>query len=88
MEKGFDCYKCKHRGTVPGSVHSRCQHPEVKVDSNPIGALVDMMSGKTIEAAKKLHIKGNPHGIRSGWFMWPANFDPVWLQNCTGYEAR
>jgi hypothetical protein len=22
--------------------------------------------------------KGNPHGFKMGWYMFPANFDPVW----------
>jgi hypothetical protein len=83
-----DCYKCVYRGEIPGDAHSRCKHPEVKVDDNPFGALVDMLGGKTQEAARKLNIKGNPQGIRNGWFMWPANFDPVWLENCDGFKER
>jgi len=84
----MNCYKCQYRGTIPGNTHSRCDHPEVVQDSNVFGALVDMFSGKNTEAAKKLNIKGNPHGIRSGWFMWPANFDPTWLENCDGFIAN
>lgn len=83
-----NCYDCEYRGTIAGDCHSMCNHPEVKQDSNMFGALVDMMSGKNVEAAKKLNIKGNPHGIRSGWFMWPANFDPTWLENCDGFKAK
>jgi len=37
-------------------------------------------------AVEKLGIQGSPHGIRNGWFMWPFNFDPVWLQNCNGFS--
>lgn len=22
--------------------------------------------------------KGNPHGIRKGWWMFPFNYDPTW----------
>jgi len=32
------------------------------------------------------HVTGNLHGIRMGWFLWPANFDPVWLETCTGFS--
>lgn len=83
-----DCYKCKWRGTIPGDAHSRCRYPEVKVDSNALGALVDMVAGKTQEAAKALGIKGHEQGIRKGWFMWPANFDPTWLLACNGFEEE
>lgn len=30
-------------------------------------------------------VKGNPTGIRRGWFNWPFNFDPVWLEECEGF---
>ena len=52
-EKGPNCYKCKHRKTIPGD---------------------------------SLKAIGNPHGIKSGWFMWPMNFDPIWLDLCNGFE--
>lgn len=32
------------------------------------------------------NVKGNAHGIRSGWFMWPVNFDPTWLESCDGFS--
>ena len=83
-----DCYKCQYRGTIPGDAHTICHHPLVKQDSNSFGALVDMLSGKNNDAAKELNIKGDQHGIRSGWFMWPANFDPVWLENCDGFKQK
>jgi len=35
-----------------------------------------------------LNVKGNPQGVRNGWFNWPWNFDPVWLESCDGWEAR
>ena len=31
-------------------------------------------------------VVGNETGIRGGWFFHPVNFDPVWLESCTGYE--
>jgi hypothetical protein len=83
-----NCYDCKYRGTIPGDAHSKCRHPLVQTDDNEFGALMDMISGKTVLAARKLNIKGNAHGMRRGWFMWPANFDPVWLENCDGFEPK
>ena len=83
-----NCYECKFRGTIPGDAHSRCNHPKVKQDSNPFGAMVDALSGKNNDAAKELKIVGDPRGIKKGWFLWPANFDPVWLLSCEGIESR
>lgn len=34
------------------------------------------------------NVTGHPHGIRSGWFLWPVNFDPVWLQACDGFSDK
>jgi len=83
-----NCYKCKYRGMISGDAHSQCKHPKVKMHENPFGALVDVLEGKTESARIELEIKGHPQGIRSGWFMWPANFDPTWLENCNGFEAK
>jgi hypothetical protein len=34
------------------------------------------------------NMTGNKHGIRSGWFMYPFNFDPVWKEKlCDNYES-
>lgn len=31
-------------------------------------------------------VKGHWHGIERGWFLWPVNFDPVWLLACNGFS--
>lgn len=29
---------------------------------------------------------GDPHGIKNGWFMYPVNFDPIWMaKECSKY---
>ena len=33
-------------------------------------------------------VEGNSYGIRSGWFRWPVNFDPVWLTACSGFSTN
>ena len=77
-----NCYECKYRGTIPGDCHSRCNYPGVKSD------LFDFFSYENQKIAAKLNIQGDSHGFRSGWFMWPCNFDPVWLINCDGFEQK
>ena len=27
-------------------------------------------------------------GIRQGWFGWPIDFDPVWVEQCTGFVNK
>jgi hypothetical protein len=86
-----DCYKCKHRGQLTGDTHSKCLHPKVlKLVEDPLAAVMGMMSRGRLpippSVGAQLGIVGNPHGIKKGWFNWPINFDPVWLENCNGFE--
>lgn len=31
--------------------------------------------------------KGNPHGIKAGWYMFPFNYDPVWMaEKCKAFS--
>lgn len=89
------CYKCKHRGKVPGSHHSSCNHPMV-ANNKPQDSLAGIMAvfasvgrGPAVNVGtEKLNIKASAHGIKNGWFNWPFNFDPVWLENCEGFELK
>ena len=90
-----NCYKCSHRGEVPGSVHSSCQHPEaVKARGNSglseaMAILASVGRVAPVNAVpENISVKGNPHGVAKGWFNWPYNFDPVWLEECSGFEAK
>ena len=38
--------------------------------------------------AEGIKVVGHPHGIRRGWFAWPMNFDPAWLLECDGFQAK
>lgn len=84
-----NCYECKYRRNLPGDAHSRCAHPRVPVLHPALAIFQEMTSGVKAEGVppeQAIRVTGNPHGIRSGWFMWPANFDPVWLVSCNGFE--
>ena len=90
-----NCYQCIYRGEVPGSAHSCCEHPQVSGGNDPlIGALAILASvgriGPVVDqgGAEALNIRANPHGIRRGWFNWPYNFDPTWLESCDGFTPR
>lgn len=93
-----NCYQCKYRGEIPGNAHSKCLHPMLNgVTEDPILGLLSMMGSRGFrsmgvnmgdELGHLIGVSGDEHGIRSGWFNWPLNFDPVWLQTCDGFEAR
>lgn len=33
-----------------------------------------------------LNIKAKKTGVDRGWFNFPLDFDPVWLENCNGFS--
>lgn len=83
-----NCCECKYRGNVPGDAHSCCEHP--KIVDDPMGTFFAIMGigGGGSSAAEELNIQANPHGVKMGWFMWPVNFDPIWLENCDGFKEK
>uniref|UniRef100_A0A6H1ZVD5 Uncharacterized protein n=1 Tax=viral metagenome TaxID=1070528 RepID=A0A6H1ZVD5_9ZZZZ len=88
-----DCYQCKWRRPLAGSAHSSCAHPNYAPAAND--SLAQAMAifasvGRTApqQADCKLNVKGNPRGIRMGWFNWPWSFDPTWLISCDGFDPR
>lgn len=71
MSEKPNCYKCKHRGIVPGSAHSTCNHPKTKAaKDDPMLMLTAMLGGgpNMIVDAGKLGVKGDLHGVKNGWF--------------------
>jgi hypothetical protein len=88
-----NCYNCKWRGNVPGDAHSCCKHPNNEESLNdPMMALMAIFASvqrvSPVRADTGLKVKGNPHGIKNGWFNWPFNFDPVWLDECDGFTNK
>lgn len=33
-------------------------------------------------------MEANTYGVKMGWFLWPYNFDPVWLIKCDGFTPK
>lgn len=71
-----DCYACVHRADIPGDCHSACKHPDA--------SLTDFIRNRPTA----LNIACHAHGFNNGWFMWPLNFDPVWLIACDGFTPK
>ena len=88
-----NCYDCKWRGELDGDCHSCCSHPLVKPSKDdPLNAILSLLAAVgRIDISVEwnpLGVKGGAHGIRKGWFCWPMNFDPVWLESCNGFEPK
>ena len=87
-----NCYECIHRREVAGSAHSSCHHPSNGEMNHPLAEMMSIMAGSkagnigTATQPRTLNVKGNQHGIKNGWFNYPFNFDPTWLEECDGFE--
>jgi hypothetical protein len=80
-----DCYECKWRKSLVGSTHSSCSHPKSKPSRDD---LLGMLTGMVSKPKIGINVKGNAHGIKMGWFNHPLEFDPRWLEECDGFEAK
>ena len=84
------CHLCTHRGNIPGDTHSCCKHPLIENSLAPYAYISSLLfqMGKKSEIFPPLNVEADPHGVKMGWFMWPMNFDPIWLKNCDGYKEK
>lgn len=82
-----NCYDCKWRSDLVGDAHSCCEHPQIN-DSDRVTSPMLLFVGMRSGAMKRMNVSGNRHGIEHGWFLWPLNFDPVWLESCDGFERK
>ena len=78
-----NCYECLYRRNLPGDAHSSCAHPRLPALTG-VMAIFNQITG----GSNAIKVTGNLHGILSCWFMWPSNFDPVWLESCEGFEPK
>jgi len=38
--------------------------------------------------ADNASVEGHPMGIQHGWFKYPFNFDPLWIQKCDSFMPK
>ncbi len=44
-----------------------------------------LTEGQILRFHGELQVKFEEEAILNGWGLWPFNFDPIWLIECTGY---
>jgi hypothetical protein len=90
MTERPDCFKCRYRGNVPGSSHLSCHHPvydDPQIKFLSLLSAAGQMPGIKI-TVPGIIVKGNPVGIERGWFTHPVDFDPTWLEECSGFVDK
>jgi hypothetical protein len=87
-----NCRECVYR-TRAGSytVHSRCSHPTIDRIMSDHDVLVLLMDGlvnkhRVPQGLWDLNVEVEPGAIANGWGLWPFNFDPRWVESCTGFS--
>lgn len=83
-----NCYECKHRSALFYSAHSKCSHPIVAENELVMVAYGHRITLEDASKRRRRLVKGNQHGINNGWFCWPIDFDPVWLEECLLFEPK
>ncbi len=89
----IECWNCKHcrKGFT---AHKSCHHPVTeglhgKGSMGLMAAVMGVRGNAAIaEVSKKLNIRADEHGIKNGWFNWPWDFSPTWLENCDGFKEK
>lgn len=87
MSDNKNCFGCRYRENIPGDAHSCCKHPDLDpIWRNPLSEIISL-SGKRFGTniminIPTFNIKRNEHGFTNGYFQWPWNFDPIWMENC------
>ena len=79
------CIGCRFQRRLDHHHHCKCKHPSIR------GTLVSFVVLREIIAhgeseRQGIKVIGDSNGIKSGWFNFPVNFDPIWLLSCTGRE--
>lgn len=83
------CYNCIHRGTVPNSRHSSCQHPDVlHMDCGTYRTVIRRLANEeeVIRISGGMGVHFDEQGVKGGYALWPFNFDPIWLVECIGFQ--
>lgn len=89
----MDCFSCIHKDFVPGSTHVICRHPfNDRIFKSRQGMIILLQlatKGFTVQLTpKELNLKLNSSGIKGGWCNYPFDFDPIWIENCDGFEEK
>lgn len=78
----MNCYECKHRRNLIGDCHSSCSAVPDSVKFQAF-SIVQLMGQLKTECTD---VQFKAHGVKNGWYNWPLNFDPIWVESCSLYE--
>ena len=83
------CSNCKFRGSVAGSAHISCNYPKFKeVQKLELSMLIlGNLNVANDFLESNFGFTVSQHPVSSGWFNFPFDFDPAWIQGeCTKHS--
>jgi hypothetical protein len=89
-----NCNRCIYKASAGSNTrHSKCTHPRVDFLLSDHGDLLRVMDGiinkhKIPYLYEEMQVEFRESAIAEGWGSWPFNFDPIWLEHCTGFKAK
>jgi hypothetical protein len=92
MEKAAkNCRTCIFRANAgSNTVHSKCTHPRVDYilsDHDLLFKVMELLVNdhKILRYFEDFQVQFNEGAIANRYALFPFNFDPRWLEECTGY---
>jgi len=86
-----NCYNCKFKGNIAGDAHISCNYPKLnQTQKINISSLLLITPEQGIQVLKdNFGFSVSTHPIVSGWFNFPINFDPNWIEGeCTKHSEQ
>lgn len=86
-----NCFNCDFKGSVAGSCHSSCNYP--KIDKHTKLKIYTGIISNFPETNQFLKenfgFTVDKHPVVNGWFNFPIDFDPSWIQGeCTKHSSN
>lgn len=89
MSKCQNCHNCEYKARIPGDTHISCEYPYFSAEDKHKYSLLAIANPPMLNELLKQNFgfTGDMHGIRAGWFTFPINFDPTWMNGeCTKHS--
>jgi hypothetical protein len=93
-EAGNNCLKCIYREKAgSNTIHSKCTHPvvdNIMSDHDALGIIFKNFANenRVTSGLWGLSIDVEQGAVIEGWCYWPFNFDPRWVNSCSGCTPR
>ena len=86
----LNCYNCDYRGKSMSSSHLSCKYPLFNEEQRIKISILSTGSSENFNQflENNFGFKANIQGIINGWFSFPLDFDPTWINgDCNKHSS-